>query len=263
MLYLFLSFVFLLGLIIGSFLNCLIWRLYKKEGMWNRSYCPLCRKQIAWYDNIPVFSFIILGGKCRHCRKKISWQYPIVELTVGLLFALAFYLNLIHIDDFSQIFNFKFLILNLRDWFLIAVMTVIFIYDLRWYLILDEVTLPALLLVSVANIFLGVGWFGLLVSAIIGGSFFLIQLLVSKGKWIGGGDIRLGLLMGAALGRFDLLIVALMLSYFSGSIVGVGLILLKGKKWNSQVPFGVFLSSATIVTIFGGQAILDWYLGLI
>ncbi len=74
------SFVFLLGLIIGSFLNCLIWRLHKKESMLGRSYCPKCGQQIAWYDNIPILSFVFLGGKCRHCRKEISWQYPAVEL---------------------------------------------------------------------------------------------------------------------------------------------------------------------------------------
>ena len=88
----FLYFFFLLfGLIIGSFLNCLVWRLYKEETLGGRSYCPQCHHQIDWYDNLPVLSFIILRGKCRHCHKKISWQYPLVELIVSLLFGLSFF----------------------------------------------------------------------------------------------------------------------------------------------------------------------------
>ncbi|MFA4941987.1 MAG: prepilin peptidase, partial [Patescibacteria group bacterium] len=140
----------------GSFLNCLVWRLHEGEGMWNRSYCPKCRKQIAWYDNIPVFSFIFLSGKCRHCRKSISWQYPAVELITGILFFLSFYLNLLNFSagdflNFQPFSNPNFLLSVFRDWFVIAVMIVIFIYDLRWYLILDEVSLPACSAVLIFN----------------------------------------------------------------------------------------------------------------
>ena len=91
MFYFFLIFSGILGAIIGSFTNCFIWRLYKEETLGGRSYCPKCRKQIAWYDNIPLLSFFCLGGKCRQCREKISWQYPVVEASAALLFALAFY----------------------------------------------------------------------------------------------------------------------------------------------------------------------------
>jgi prepilin signal peptidase PulO-like enzyme (type II secretory pathway) len=271
MIILILIFVFLFGLIIGSFLNCLIWRLHKKESMMGRSYCPKCLQKIFWYDNIPLFSFAFLGGKCRHCRKKISWQYPLVEFTVGVLFLIAF-LN-----------NFQFLVFNLQtisndsifqfsnpllighlflDWFLIAIMTIIFIYDLRWYLILDVVTLPACIIVFLLNLTLGATWQNMLISGIIGGSFFLIQFLISRGKWIGGGDVRLGLLMGLALG-WPMILVAILLAYFVGSIVGVGLILYKKKQWGSQVPLGIFLSTATIITLFWGEAILNWYLNLL
>ena len=257
MIYIILSFVFIFGLIIGSFLNCLIWRLHKKEGMWNRSYCPLCRKQIAWYDNIPILSFILLGGKCRHCKKDISWQYPIVELITGVLFVMVFY------NSFQSLFSFNFLALTLKNWFIIAVMIVIFIYDLRWNLILDKITLPACLVVFILNLILGVSWLTLVVSGAIGGSFFLIQFLVSGGKWIGGGDIRLGLLMGFSLGYSSHLIFAILAAYFIGSVVGLGLIIFKKKKWDSEVPLGVFLASATIFTVFLGDKIINWYLGLL
>jgi len=101
-----LIFVFLFGLIIGSFLNCLIWRLHKEEKMSGRSYCPKCEKIIAWHDNIPVLSFILLGGKCGHCGKPISWQYPIIELATGVLFVVAFLNNFqFPISNFQTIFN--------------------------------------------------------------------------------------------------------------------------------------------------------------
>lgn len=265
MLYIIAGFVFLFGLIIGSFLNCFIWRLHEGEGMWNRSYCPKCRNQIAWYDNIPVISFILLGGKCRQCSKPISWQYPIVELITGTLFLLTVICNLKFViwNDFilDPIANYQLLIAIVRDWFVIAVMTVIFIYDLRWYLILDEISLPACLIVLLFNLFLGINWLALLISGIIGGSFFLIQFVISKGKWIGGGDIRLGLLMGLALGRFDYLLLAILLAYFAGSFVGLGLIIFGRKKWDSQIPLGVFLSVSTVFVIFWGEVIMNWYLG--
>ena len=270
------TFIFIFGLTIGSFLNCLIWRLHKKEGMLNRSYCPKCRKQIDWYDNIPVLSFIFLRGKCRHCGKKISWQYPVVEIITGILFLLAFFENFeFRILNFESILNFDFLIfdiplllnsyfliLTLKYWFLISVMIVIFIYDLRWYLILDKVVLPACLIVFALNCFLGISWQNMLISGIIGSSFFLIQFLISRGRWIGGGDIRLGLLMGLALGWPNVL-TAIFLAYLIGSVVGVGLILSGRKQWSSKVPLGVFLSTATIIVLFWGEIILDWYFSLL
>lgn len=255
---LFYVFIFLFGTIIGSFLNCLIWRLHKEEGIWGRSYCPKCRKQIAWYDNIPILSFILLKGKCRHCHKKISRQYPVVELITGILFLLSYYQN---IPSYSLITNPQSLITIIRDWFIISIMIIIFIYDLRWYLILDVITLPAIVIIFLVNLFLGLTWQYMLISGIIGSSFFLIQFVISKGKWIGGGDIRLGLLMGVILG-WPMVIVAIFLAYFLGSLIGVGLIVTKKKDWGSKVPFGVFLSFATIIVLFWGEKILNWYLNL-
>jgi prepilin signal peptidase PulO-like enzyme (type II secretory pathway) len=102
----------------------------------------------------------------------------------------------------------------------------------------------------------------LLFSGIIGGSFFLIQYLISQGKWIGGGDIRLGLLMGLALGWPNIL-VAIILAYFLGSLVAIYLILAKKKQWGSQLPLGVFLAPATIIVLFWGEKIINWYINLL
>lgn len=222
-----------------------------------RSYCPKCEKQIAWYDNIPVLSFILLRGRCRHCKKSISIQYPAVELVTGILFVMAYYLNYE-----SRIINYGLIIQLLRDWFIISVMMVVFIYDLRWYLILDIVTLPACLAVLAMNLLLGFDLWNLLISGIIGGSFFLIQFLISRGKWIGGGDIRLGLLLGLSFG-WPAVLLAIIISYFIGSIVGVGLILLGKKKWGSEVPLGVFLAVGAIITLFWQSQILAWYWNLL
>jgi len=259
MINIFCFFIFLLGLVIGSFINCLVWRLHKKEGIMNRSYCPKCRQQIAWYDNIPVLSFVILRSKCRRCAKKISWQYPIVELITAFLFVLAFHINS------ALIFDLRFTIHDLRilrDWFIISVMIVIFIYDLRWYLILDKVTIPAGIVVLIFNLVLGANLWNLLISGIIGGSFFLVQFLVSKGKWVGGGDIRLGALMGLILG-WPSVMLAIFLAYIIGSVAAIGLLIRKKKKLGSMVPMGIFLSTATIIILFWGEQILNWYLEIL
>jgi prepilin signal peptidase PulO-like enzyme (type II secretory pathway) len=141
-------------------------------------------------------------------------------------------------------------------------MIVIFIYDLRWYLILDIVTLPACLIVFILNLILGFNLWNLLISGIIGGSFFLIQFVISKGKWIGGGDIRLGLLIGLTLGWPGVL-TAIIISYFIGSIVGLGLIAAGKKQWGSEVPLGVFLTVGAIITLFWQTQILNWYFNLL
>ena len=227
----------------------------------DRSYCPECRKQIAWYDNIPILSFIILKGKCRYCHKKISLQYPAIELITGLLFILAWNMNV----DFSTV-SYELWVMSyvklFRDWFIISVMIVIFIYDLRWYLILDKVTIPAGIVVLLFNLALGFNLWNLLISGIIGGSFFLVQFLISKGKWVGGGDIRLGALMGLILG-WPYVMLAIFLAYIIGSVVAIGLLISKKKKWGSMVPMGIFLSTATIIILFWGEFILNWYLGFL
>jgi len=259
-----LFFIFIFGLTIGSFINCFIWRLYKGESLLNRSYCPKCRKKISWYDNIPIFSFLFLGGKCRHCQKKISLQYPVVEFIVGILFMLFWWKYTGYINSFElyQTITIDYLKV-FKGFFIISVMVVIFIYDLKWYLILDKISLPASLVMLIINLFSGVALMDILICAIVGSSFFLIQFLVSNGRWIGGGDIRLGLLMGLIFPQLGLLILAIMLGYFIGSIIGIGLMFFGKKKWGSQLPLGVFLSTSTIITIIYGQEILDWYLGIV
>ena len=251
-------FVFLFGLIIGSFLNCFIWRTRREEGIQDRSYCPRCSHKLAWYDNIPLVSYVVLRGKCRHCSQSISIQYPLVELATGVLFVTSF---LFRSGTFPERETVESILILARDWFVIGTLIFVFVYDLRWYLILDKIILPATAVVLIFNLVVGVNWPGMIISAIIGGGFFLVQFLISRGMWIGGGDIRMGMFMGVALGDWQHTIVALFLAYLLGSAVGTPLILAKKKEWGSKIPFGVFLSLATLVALFWAGDILNWYLG--
>ena len=253
-------FVFIIGAAMGSFLNCLAGRLYHRQPLGGRSACPHCGRKIAWYDNIPLISFINLRGVCRQCHKKISWQYPLVELAVGALFIIAWRHNLVGVNVWNLgLWDLRFV---LRDWLAIGILTVIFIMDWRWYVVDDVVSLPAIVLLALANLLLGSPWGSLLSAAVIGAGFFTLQYVISRGRWVGGGDIRLGALLGVALG-WPLTLVALMLAYVGGAVVGVFLIIFKKKQLKSQVPFGVFLAPATLVALWWGTAIYQWYLNLL
>ncbi|MBU1131360.1 prepilin peptidase [Patescibacteria group bacterium] len=246
-----LFFLFIFGLIIGSFLNAVIYRLKSGENIVSeRSKCPHCRHLLAVKDLVPVLSFIFLRAKCRYCHKKISWQYPLVELATALIFILGY---LKYQNEFP-VLNFQFLVFLVFSCFLI----IIFVYDLKHYLIVDKVSLPAFFIALLINLLLGHPLFNLLLASILVAGFFFFQLVLSKGKWIGGGDVRLGLVMGAMLG-WPQALIALFLAYISGSIIGLVLIMAKKKEWHSQIPFGTFLSAATLITLLFGQQILEWY----
>ncbi len=235
---------------IGSFLNCLAWRAYEGESLNGRSHCRACKKTIAWYDNIPVLSFFLLRARCRNCEQKISWQYPLVEAITALLFVAAYLAT-----------PFDWLLIA-RNWFILSVLTVIFIMDARWYVILDKISLPACVVALIVNLYRGVSWQELLISATIGTGFFLAQYLISRGRWIGGGDIRLGLFLGLALGWPGVL-AAIFIGYAIGAIVGIIMLGMGKKKMGSMVPLGTFLSLAGAITLLYGEKIISWYLAFI
>ena len=248
--------IFILGLIIGSFLNAVIFRLKENEQfIRGRSKCLKCKHQLKFLDLIPLFSFIFLKGKCRYCHKRISCQYPLVEVATGIIFLLG-YFN-IQSSSLPVFQSFNILVYFIFSCFLI----IIFVYDLKHYLILDKVTLTALVFALVLNFLLGKSIVNLLIAALVVAGFFFLQFIVSHGKWIGGGDIRLGLVMGAMLGWPDVL-TALVLAYVIGALTGLALIVFKKKKFKSQLPFGTFLSLATLITLLWGERILGWYLNV-
>ncbi len=249
---------FILGLIFGSFLNVLLWRSWENLSIFkSRSICVNCRRQLKWYDNIPILSFIFLKGRCRYCQKAIHWQYPAVELTIGLLFLfIAFW----HYNAQSEVFITPKMI---RDFFIVFFLVFIFVYDLLHKEILDRITLaPALILYLISIAMRWSEWHNMVFGILIGGGFFLIQYLISRGKWVGGGDIRLGILIGVILGWPNILF-ALSVAYILGAIVSVFLLALKKKKLADATPFGTYLTLATFIAMFWGEGIIKWYLGLI
>lgn len=271
-------FIFLFGLVVGSFLNCIIYRLEKGQGfLFSRSYCPHCKHVLGWKDLIPILSFIILRGKCRYCQKPISIQYPAVEIATALSFLISYFLFLIH---------FLFLIFYLV---IFCFLIIIFVYDLKHYIIPDKVIYPAIGLALVFVILNAVkdpvapalttgflaspspsfalqnwGWASLgmtILSAFGAAAFFLAIVLISRGKWMGVGDIKLAFLMGLFLGWPNIL-VALFVAFLLGAVVGLGLIVLGKKTLKSEVPFGPFLVSGTLLALFFGQSIIHWYVNL-
>jgi len=260
--YFFYFFVVVIGLIFGSFLNALVYRFHEKKSLWERSECPNCHKQIKWYDNVPILSFFILKGRCRNCKQKISWQYPIVELWMGIASVCILYTWMpIYFDNkFPLLF---FLLDIVRQGIIIWVLTFTFVYDLVYMEVSDLVVWSGVVSVFLLNVLLSqTGITNMFVGVGIGGGFFLLQYLISKGKWIGGGDIRLGVLMGIILG-WQNTILALFISYLLGAIVGVYLLLTKKKEKNSEIPFGTFLTVGTLVAMWWGERIVGWYLGFL
>lgn len=148
------------------------------------------------------------------------------------------------------------------NWFAISILIVVFIYDLKHKEILDKVIIPGIIIVFILQLILKISVWNLLLAGIIGGGFFLIQYLISKGKWIGAGDIRLGIFMGFIL-SWPNIIVGLFIAYLIGAIIGIVLVLANKKKMQSQIAFGPFLVIGTIITMFIGNYIVNWYLGII
>lgn len=246
MLDIFTIFWFLFGASIGSFLNVVICRLQKRESfIHGRSHCPHCRAKLHWHDLLPIVSFMCLGGKCRYCRKTISWRYLFIEITTGALFVLG---------SLSVADNWQLLI------YLVAVsfFTVLFVYDSETYIVPDSVSLPAIAIIFLLNLFSGANLVSLVLGAIIGGGWFLAQFVLSRGRWVGGGDIRLGLLIGVLVG-WPMIGLSLMIAYVGGSIIAVALVLLRRAKFGSRLPFATFLLPAALATWLWGRQIWAVY----
>lgn len=255
-------FVFLIGLAVGSFLNVVVFRTRSENSVGGRSKCPNCNRELQPRDMIPVISYFILGGRCRNCGKPISIQYPLVEFGTAIFFCLFF---LRYYYGFSLPVGLDVthsIVYLLRDLLFTVFLIVLFIYDLRYFLILDRFSIPAMLIALIVNYFLGVSILSMLSGAVIIGGFFLFQFLISKGRWIGGGDVHMGLLMGIMLGLAEGL-MALVLAYAVGALVGIFLILGQKVEMRSKIPFGSFLALSTILMLLCGVTIIDWYINML
>jgi prepilin signal peptidase PulO-like enzyme (type II secretory pathway) len=239
----------ILGLIVGSFLSMLIPRLHedKKGIVAGRSECPHCHHTLGVLDLIPLLSYLALRGRCRYCKKPITAWYPLTELATALLFGSLF--------------------LSTADWAnflwlapLFAVLVFIFFYDLRYKEIHDAVMAPGI----VYALFLA--WqMGHLQDSLLGAAipviFFGLQYLLSRGRWIGSGDLRIGAFMGAMLG-WEATLLALLLSYVLGSVIGIVLLVTKKADGQTAVPLGPFLVLGTLLSFFWGDQLLAFYLSL-
>ncbi len=252
-------FSFLFGLSLGSFINVLIYRLPKGESIiFPPSHCPHCQIPLKFYDNIPLLSFLILKGKCRSCKQKISIRYPIVEALTASLVWLSFYKFGISFQAFISTLFFSSLVL-------------ISFIDLDSHLIPNKIVYPLLLISLVLFLFswifklplvplMNSSYFSSIYGFLLGGGILYLVALISpfvfKKEGMGGGDIKLASFIGIYLGYYILL--ALLFAFFFGSIGGL-LLIKKGGSTKSEIPFAPFLSLGALFTFMFGFPIARWY----
>ncbi len=254
---------FIYGLLVGSFLNVCIYRL--PEGLSivrPASRCPSCGNPLKFYDNIPVLSYLILGGKCRSCSAGISARYPLVEFLNAVLYVILF-----------SRFGMESLPALLVYCVFLSALVVITFIDIDHQIIPDSISLPGIPLgilfgaLILPNPFMrseGLGLINSILGFLAGGlGFYLIAILgklLFRKDAMGGGDIKMMAMIGAFLGWKGALLTTFMGSLF-GSVIGIALIMWKGRKWGAQIPFGPYLALGAIVSLFWGQEIVYWYLG--
>lgn len=267
------------GLVFGSFVNAWVWRLSQKldkDGnpkklskkqkndlsvVSARSMCPNCKHVLGAKDLVPLFSWLLLKGKCRYCKAKISKQYPVVELLTAVLFV------------FSGVFwNFdsNLAYVSLSAWLaIITIFMALSVYDFKYMLLPDKMMI---FLVPLSVIFASIGFVNsdksllsyvlqLLLSVFIAGGIFYILYVISSGKWIGGGDVKLGLIIGVILSSALMSVLMLFIASVTGVIASI--IINKGFNKKAKIPFGPFLIVGTYITVLFGSGILDWYIDLL
>jgi len=233
--------------------------------------CPNCKKQLKWKHLVPVFSWLFLRGKCGYCGQRISVHYLLLELVTGLSF-LAVFLNwnfvqfdpsIVNPDYLSYFFNPTTFEYFLFYAVMMSFMIAIFFYDLMYQEIPDQFSLPAIIIGIGGGLYFGSpNWENMLIGGVLLGLFFLLQFIVSKGKWIGGGDIRLGILMGVLLG-WDFGLLALITGYLLGSAVAIWMLIAKRATRKTALALGPFLITGVVVAMFYGDLIMNWYLNIL
>lgn len=268
--------IFVLGVVLGSFVNALVWRLHEQARhkkpsapfakdlsiVKGRSMCPRCHHTLAAYDLVPVFSWLWLRGNCRYCHKPISPQYPAVELLTGLLFTLSYVAWPLSFDAVGVV-RFGFFV----------VFTVFFValalYDIKWFLLPNKLVFPLIGLAGVQIVLLSIWqrsfgdfWQPVAGAAIVYGLFWGLYR-VSKGEWIGGGDVKLVIALGLIAGSP----VHALLVVFTASLLGTLAsfpLLLKGRKGMKQhIPFGPYLLAGCFLVVLFAMSALSWYLRLL
>jgi leader peptidase (prepilin peptidase)/N-methyltransferase len=245
---------FVFGSVVGSFLNVCIYRLPREESIvFPGSHCPHCNRAIRFYDNIPIISYLLLRGKCRACGATISRRYVTVE-ALAACFSLVLFL---HFPLFEYLVYFAFC----------SSLIVITFIDLDYQIIPDVISLPGIPVGFLCSFLLSrVTYLDSLLGILLGGGILYAvaagYLLLTKTEGMGGGDIKLLAMIGAFLG-YKAVLVTVFVSAFVGSVVGVTLMLLKGKDRKYAIPFGPFLALAAVICLFWQQQLIAWYQGLL
>ncbi|MGH7313112.1 MAG: prepilin peptidase [Candidatus Rokuibacteriota bacterium] len=235
-----------LGAVVGSFLNVVILRLPKGQSLVRpASHCGSCGKPIRWFDNIPVLSFLWLRARCRQCGARISWRYPVVEATTALLFALAAG----HLGWGLELIG---------AWLLLAVLVVIAAIDLEHQVIPDSISLPVIAAgLALSFVTPSRSWIDSLLGIAVGGGIPFAIIVLSRGG-MGGGDMRLGALIGAFLG-WQLAVLSLFMAVLLGGVAATALLIAGRKGRKDRIPFGPFLAWSGAMSLFWGDALLRWY----
>lgn len=271
------AFLFIIGVVFGSFVNALVWRLRQQldaDGepkhlskkhqaevsiAKGRSMCPNCKHTLAWYDLVPIFSWLSLGGKCRYCKKPISPQYPLVELLTGGLFVLSYI-------AWPLGFDAKWVIVGFVGWLVVLVgLVALTIYDAKYMLLPNRILYP-LIGITVVSLVLQFALgrrlsdlLGILGAVVVASGIFWLLYQVSAGKWIGGGDIKLGILAGLLLGTLTQAFLYLFMASVLGLLYSLPLLLTKQLKTASKVPFGPFLIGSLVIVVLWGAGLTAWY----
>lgn len=267
----------LFGLCLGSFVNALVWRVHEQEVQHDkkkpdqtylqqlsiqrgRSMCPHCKHELAGKDLVPVLSWVSLRGRCRYCKKPISAQYPLVELITAALFVASYSWWPV---SFSEGVQYGLLVVWLA---ILTGLIALTVYDLHWKLLPNRIMYP---LTGLATIFAGIqiviadkpltALLNTVLAVLVGGGIFYILFQVSAGRWIGGGDVKLGWLLGLLVATPARSMLFIFIASMIGSIISVPLLASHRLSRTSTIPFGPFLIAGAVIVFFFGADLLGWY----
>jgi leader peptidase (prepilin peptidase)/N-methyltransferase len=238
------------GLVVGSFLNVCIYRLPRRESIvWPASRCASCQRALSWYENVPVVAWLVLGGRCRTCRTRISTMYPIVEIVTGALFAGGYLLYGVTPLGFVRIaFG--------------CAMIVLFVIDLQHRILPNVITVSGVPIGFALSLFLPPGWRESLIGLVLGGGvLYVIGEAYYRLRGIDGlgmGDVKMLAMIGAFLG-WRLTLVTLIFASFTGALAGAALLATGKGGMKAALPFGTFLAVGAVVAAVAGDQIFDWY----
>jgi leader peptidase (prepilin peptidase)/N-methyltransferase len=241
---------FVVGLCFGSFLNVVIFRLPLGQSLTHPpSRCMGCGYKLRWRDNVPILSWMLLGGKCRKCRAPISIQYPIVELVTGVLFVLVVWLTPVGPLLFSRLI-------------FVCILIALFGIDLEHQILPNTITLPGIAIGLIFSFIAPPGWRSSLIGIVIGGGILYgiaaAYYLVRREEGLGMGDVKMLAMIGAFLG-WKAVLVTLVLSSFSGALLGLALIAAQRGGMRLALPFGTFLALGALAAMFVGDPLVAWY----